>query len=179
MPLSAVGGREDILSHARTNGLNIADYGQKTTMMTTHQGNHMALLASHASLSFLEEKGPEYYTRTRGKVARLRERMAELHAEGIPLHLVGYGDFIGTLLFVHEPELANDPRELTHRANPAATLLLSLALRREGIYTYSWPFIFLGDAYDDAQIERIGDTVCQIAREMKAAGIPLTVPWAV
>lgn len=178
IPLSAVGGSARLLSHASTSGLNLGDYGQKTTLMTTHAGNHLALLASRASLSLLEDKGAAYYERVRSRLDRLRQATVPLHDEGIPLHLVGYGDFIGTYLFAQQPEQAHDARALTERANPAATLLLSLALRREGLYTYSWPFVFLGDAYTDAEIEQIGATVARVAREMKAAGLPMTVPWA-
>ncbi len=177
IPLSAVGGRPEILAHTRTNGLNMADYGQKTTLMTTHMGNHLALAASHASLSLLEDAGEAWYTRTRARRARLEARMQRLQQDGIPLHLVGYGDFIGTFLFADRPQDANDARDLTERANPAATLLLALALRREGIYTYSWPFVFLGDAYTDAEVQQIGETVERVARDLASAGIPLTVPW--
>ena len=176
IPLSAVGGRADVLSHGQTSGLNITDFGQKTTFMTTHQGNHLALLASLATLSAHGAK-EGYYDRVRARVAALQAKMAQLRAEGIPLHLAGYGDFIGTFLFVDRPERARDGRELAELANPAATLALALALRREGIYTYSWPFVFMGDAYSDEDVDRIGDTVMAVAREMRDAGYPLHLPW--
>lgn len=178
LPLAAVAGDMGLLRHAQTSGLNLMDYGQKTTLMTTHMGNHLALAASFASLSLLASKGDAYYERTRARRDALQARVAGLRSEGIPLHLVGYGDFIGTFLFVDDPESCADARQLTERANPGATLMLSLALRREGIYTYSWPFVFLGDAYDDEQLERIISTVERIARSMKQADFPLTVPWA-
>ena len=178
VPLSAVGGPLDILETARTSGLNLLDFGQKTTFMSTHMGNHLALLASHASLSFLRDKGEAYYTRTRTRLTRMRERIAALRRdEGIPLQLVGYGDFIGTFLFVDQHEKAQNARHLAECANPAATLLLALVLRRRGLYTYSWPFLFLGDAYSDDDIDRIGEEVVAAAIELRDAGIPLTVPW--
>ena len=178
IPLSAGGGRMELLRHTQTSGLNLLDYGQKTTLMTTHMGNHLALQASYANLALLEAKGDAYYTRVRARRDALQGRIAALRAEGIPLHLVGYGDFIGTFLFVDRPEHAEDARQLTERANPAATLMLSLALRREGIYTYSWPFVFLGDAFSDEDLEQLASTVERIARDMQRAGFPLTVPWA-
>lgn len=173
IPLSAVGGPTALLRHAGTSGLNVGDYGQKTTLMTTHTGNHLALAASHASLSLLRDAGP-YHARTEQRRAALDARIARLRAErGIPLHLVGYGQFIGTLMFADRPSEARDARDLAGRANPAATLLLSLALRRRGIYTYSWPFVFLGDAYTDADLARIADEVVGAATEIADAGVPL------
>ena len=179
VPLSAVGGPLSLLGEARTTGLNMTDFGQKTTLMTTHMGNHLALLASHASLSHLLEKGDAYYVRQRARLARLQARLSALRdEEDIPLHLVGYGDFIGTFLLATGHERARNARQLAECVNPAATLLLSLTLRRRGIYTYSWPFLFLGDAYTDEDIDTIGDTVIAAARELRDGGVPLVVPWA-
>jgi glutamate-1-semialdehyde 2,1-aminomutase len=178
IPLSAVGGPMTLLDHARTTGVNLADFGQKTTFMSTHMGHHMALLASHASLSLLQQKGEAFYTRTRARIARLRERLAVLRRdEGIPIHAVGYGDFIGLLMVGESPHLAADARGLAHRVNPAASLLLSLALRARGFYTYSWPFLFLGDAYSDDDMARIEQGVVDSLIELRDAGVALTTPW--
>ena len=65
IPFSAVAGRGDLLDLAMTSGIALTDYGQKTTLMTTHMGNHLAMLASYASLSLLHEKGEAYYDEVR------------------------------------------------------------------------------------------------------------------
>lgn len=175
IPLSAIGGRPDVLVHGQTSGLNLTDYGQKTTFMTTHQGNFLALLASVATLSALEAK-EGYYDRVRARIATLQARMAGLREVGIPLHLLGYGDFIGAFIFADRPERAAETRQLADYVNLPATLAFALALRRAGIYTYSWPFVFMGDAYSDEDVDRIGDTATAVAREMAEAGFPLYLP---
>ena len=162
---------------AMTSGFALTDYGQKTTLMTTHMGNHIAMLASYASLKLLQEKGQAYYDEVRLRKGILKDRMAKLRTENdIPIHLVGYGDFNGSFLFVDEDRDIQNARDLAHAANPVAALTLSLMLRREGFYTYSLPFLFLGGAHERSEIVHLADTVEKCVLEMKSAGIPFSVP---
>ena len=153
-----------------TSGIALTDYGNKTTLMTTHMGNHIAMLASYASLKRLHDQGQAYYDEVHLRKSILKDRMAKLRDENnIPIHLVGYGDFNGSFLFVDEDRDINNARDLAHAANPVAALTLSLMLRREGFYTYSLPFLFLGGAHERSDIERLADTVEKCALEMQSA----------
>ena len=177
IPFSAVAGRADLLDMACTSGLALTDYGQKTTLMTTHMGNHIAMLASYASLKLLHDKGDAYYDEVRLRKGILTDRMTKIREDHqIPIHLVGYGDFNGSFLFIDEDREINNARDLAHAANPVAALTLSLMLRRAGFYTYSLPFLFLGGAHERSDIEHLAKTVEQCVLEMKSAGIPFSVP---
>ncbi|WP_066941446.1 aminotransferase class III-fold pyridoxal phosphate-dependent enzyme [Microtetraspora fusca] len=172
IPMSVVGGRADLLDHMQTSGLPLTDIGRKTCVQTTHAGNHLALAASFASLSLLREAGDAYYERTRAKVARVQERLAAFRAEtGIPLRLLGFGDFIGSFGFVAEDSY-DDYRTFAAAVNPVGLFLLTLMLRRRGVYTLSLPMFFTGDAHDDADIDELCAAVTDSALELSKHGFP-------
>jgi glutamate-1-semialdehyde 2,1-aminomutase len=175
LPLAAVAGKASILDRATTSGFSLGDYGQKTTFMSTHHGAHLSMAASHASISKLVAEGPAYHERARRRLARLRERLAVLHDEGIPLHLVGFGEFIGSLVFFRPGAPLDGPRDVARAANPSAGFLLSLMLRARGVHSHAFPLVFLGDAHTDDEIETLADVIVGAARAMKDAGFPLIV----
>ncbi|MEW9533732.1 aminotransferase class III-fold pyridoxal phosphate-dependent enzyme [Microbispora sp. NPDC049125] len=172
IPLSAVGGDARMLEHAQTSGMALTDLGRKTCVQTTHAGNTLALAASFASLSLLRDKGDAYYARTRAKVDRIRARLGEFRAEtGIPLRLLGFGDFIGSFGFVAEDDYPGY-REFADAVDPIAVILLTLMLRRRGVYMLSLPMLFTGDAHSDADIDELLTAVTGAARDMDANGYP-------
>ncbi|MGP3977342.1 aminotransferase class III-fold pyridoxal phosphate-dependent enzyme [Streptomyces sp. 8N114] len=176
LPLSVLGGRAELLEHMLTSGLALTDLGRKTCVQTTHAGNHLSLAASYASLSLLREQGDAYYVRTRAKVARVRSRLAAFRAEtGVPLRLLGFGDFIGSFGFTAEESYA-DYREFAGAVNPIALFLLTLMLRRRGIYALSLPMLFTGDAHGDVDVDMICGAVIDSAREMARNGFPFVLP---
>jgi glutamate-1-semialdehyde 2,1-aminomutase len=176
LPLAAVGGRADLLDAAQTSGMALADLGAKTCLHTTHLGNHLALVASHASLSLLKEKGEAYYLETRAKVGRLRERVGAFgRAEGIPIHLVGFGDFIGAFSLLDGRPLGN-ARDLARAINPIAMYVLTLLLRKRGVYTFSMPLLFTGGAHSAADLDLVYERLTEALLEMKAHDFPFVLP---
>lgn len=176
LPLSAVGGRADLLETVQSSGMALTDLGRKSSVQTTHAGNYLSLCASYASLSLLRDKGDAYYTRTRGKVDVIRERLARLRAEeGIPLRLLGFGDFIGSFAFL-EQESYRDYRDFTAAVNPIGLFLLTLMLRRRGVYTLSLPMLFTGDAHSDEDVDAVCSAVVDSALELKKHGFPFVLP---
>src|SRR2546421_1679011 len=81
IPLSAVGGRSDILDATQTTGQSWSDYGQKTAVQGSHTSNFLALAASYATLSLQKEKGDAYYVDLRAKVESVKDRLAAVRAE--------------------------------------------------------------------------------------------------
>ncbi|MEU4566948.1 aminotransferase class III-fold pyridoxal phosphate-dependent enzyme [Micromonospora sp. NPDC023956] len=176
LPLSIVAGRADIIDNMQTTGLPLTDLGRKTCVQTTHAGNHLSLAASFASLGMLRDAGPAYYERTRAKVATVQNRLAEFRTEtGIPLRLLGFGDFIGSFGFV-AGESYDDYREFAGAVNPIGLFMLTLMLRRRGIYTLSLPMFFTGDAHSDADVEELLAAVLDSARELDKHGFPFVLP---
>ncbi|MDJ1133987.1 aminotransferase class III-fold pyridoxal phosphate-dependent enzyme [Streptomyces iconiensis] len=176
LPLSVLGGRSDLLEHMTTSGLALTDLGRKTCVQTTHAGNHLSLAASYASLSLLREQGDAYYTRTRAKVELIRTRLAGFRAEtGIPLRLLGFGDFIGSFGFTAEESYA-DYRTFAEAVNPIGLFLLTLMLRRRGVYTLSLPMLFTGDVHSEADIDEISGAVIDSARELAKHDFPFVLP---
>lgn len=176
LPLSIVAGRADIIDHMLTTGLPLTDLGRKTCVQTTHAGNHLSLAASFASLSLLRDAGDAYYERTRAKVNTVQSRLADFRAEtGIPLRLLGFGDFIGSFGFVAEESYA-DYREFAHAVNPIGLFMLTLMLRQRGIYTLSLPMFFTGDAHSEADVEELLTAVLDSARELDKHGFPFVLP---
>ena len=138
LPLSAIGGRADILDISQTSGQSWTDFGQKTGLQGSHTGNYLSVAASLATLQLLRDKGPAYYTELRAKVDRVQARLAAFRAaEGIPLRMVGFGDYIGCFQFLPEDSYT-DYRVYSRALNPA-TFILTLLLRKRGIYTLGMP----------------------------------------
>jgi glutamate-1-semialdehyde 2,1-aminomutase len=176
LPLSAVGGRADLLETVQTTGLALTDIGRKSSVQTTHAGNYLSLCASYATLALLREKGDAYYERTRAKVATIRARLAHLReAHGVPLRLLGFGDFIGSFAFLEQDSYPGY-REFTSAVNPIGLFLLTLLLRRRGVYTLSLPMLFTGDAHSDQDIDEICDAVIGSALELKKYDFPFVLP---
>ncbi|GGL05740.1 aminotransferase class III-fold pyridoxal phosphate-dependent enzyme [Streptomyces flaveus] len=178
IPLSAVGGKAALLDHTQTSGLALTDIGHKTCVQTTHAGNHLALCASYASLRLLHERRDTYYTETRAKVAGVQERLAAFRTgTGIPLRLVGFGDFIGSFGFL-EQESYDDYRSFAGAVNPIAFFLLTLMLRRRGFYTLSLPMLFTGGAHSPEDLDALVTAVTDAALELDSHGFPFILPGA-
>lgn len=176
IPLSAVGGRAEILDHAQTSGMSLADYGQKTFLNSTHHNNHLSLAAGYATLRLLAEKGPAYHQQVEARIARLQARLAGLRERHqIPLHLIGFGEFMGTFLFLR-PGPMEGPRDLARAANGVGSTVLSLMMRLRGIYFFSLPVFFSGGAHSDADLERVADAVEDSVLEMKRNDFPFLAP---
>jgi glutamate-1-semialdehyde 2,1-aminomutase len=175
LPLSVVGGRADLLDHTQTSGLPLTDLGRKTSVQTTHAGNHLSMAASYASLSLLHEAGEAYYERTRSKVNSIQSRLADFRSEtGIPLRLFGFGDFIGSFGFA-AADTYSGYREFAHAINPLGLFLLTLLLRRRGIYTLSMPMLFTGDAHSQDDVDEIYTAVTESALELDKHGFPFVL----
>jgi glutamate-1-semialdehyde 2,1-aminomutase len=175
LPLSIIGGKAEILDHMQTSGLPLTDLGRKTCVQTTHAGNHLSLAASYASLSILREAGDAYYARTRAKVDGIQSRLEQFRQEtGIPLRLLGFGDFIGSFGFVAGESYA-DYREFAGAVNPLGLFLLTLLLRRRGVYTLSLPMLFTGDAHNESDVDEICTAVIESALELGKHGFPFVL----
>jgi glutamate-1-semialdehyde 2,1-aminomutase len=175
LPLAAIGGRADMLEVVHTSGTPLTDIGTRTFVVNTHSGNHLSLAASYASLNLLREAGPEFYRRTESKVDRVRARLAAFRAEsGIPLRLLGFGAFAGTFGFVAE-ESYPTYRDFGAAVNPIGPAMLTLMLRRRGVYTLSMPMFYTGDAHSQADVDTITDAVIDAAREMGRHGFPFVL----
>jgi len=176
LPLSAVAGRADFMDTMQTTGVALTDVGAKTCVHTTHAGNYLALCAGYASVRLLAEQGPAYYERTRANVAWLREHLAELRAQhGIPLRLLGFGDFIGSFAFVAD-ESYPSYREFAAAVNPVGLLMLTLMLRKRGIFCFSLPMLFTGGAHERADLAQVLDAVTDSALELQRHGFPFVLP---
>jgi glutamate-1-semialdehyde 2,1-aminomutase len=171
-----VAGRADIIDNTQTSGLSLTDVGTKTCIQTTHAGTHLSLAASYASLSRLHDQGDDYYHRTRAKVGRVQDRLAAFRTEtGIPLRLLGFGDFIGSFGFV-AGESYPDYREFAAAVNPLGLFLLTLMLRRRGVYTLSLPMFFTGDAHSEQDVDELLAAVLDSALEMQKHDFPFVLP---
>jgi glutamate-1-semialdehyde 2,1-aminomutase len=160
----------------QTSGVALTDVGVKTCVQTSHAGNHLALCAGYASLRRLAEQGPEYYTRTRANVAWLRSRLADFRAEhGIPLRLIGFGDFIGSFAFLAEDDYPSY-REFAAALNPLGLVMLTLLLRSRGVYTLSLPTLFTGGAHSRSDLAEVLAAVTDAARELQRHGFPFLLP---
>jgi glutamate-1-semialdehyde 2,1-aminomutase len=174
--LSVVAGRAELIDRMQTTGLGLGDIGQKTFVQNTHSGNHLALAASYAALRKLRDEGEPFYDRTRAKVHGLQSRLAEFRAEtSIPLRLLGFGEFCGTFGFVAEDSYA-DYREFAGAVNALGSVMLTLQLRRRGVYTFSMPMFYTGDAHSDADIDEVYTAVTESAQEMEKHGFPFVLP---
>lgn len=176
LPLSAIGGRADILDHTQTSGQAWTDFGRKTALQGSHTSNYLSLAASFATLSLLRDKGPGYYDGVRARVERIQSRLAAFRAEhGIPLRMVGFADYIGCFQFLPE-DTYTDYRAYSRALNPA-TFLLTLLLRRRDVYTLGMPMFFAGGAHDDADADRLIEAVTASTLEMRANGFPFDLAW--
>jgi glutamate-1-semialdehyde 2,1-aminomutase len=172
LPLAAVAGKAEYLDIAQTSGMAMTDWGRKTCLNTTHMGNHLALAASHATLELLLEKGDAYYDETRHKVQRLRDVVTRCAGEQeVPLQLVGFGDFVGSFTFLSRRE-PRSVREFCLAVDPLANVVLTLLLRKRGVYTFSMPLFFTGGAHGEQEIDFIGAQVVDAVREMKQNHFP-------
>ncbi|MCG8417446.1 MAG: aminotransferase class III-fold pyridoxal phosphate-dependent enzyme [Proteobacteria bacterium] len=173
LPFSALGGRADLLDIAQSSGMSKTDLGRKTCLHTTHIGNQLAMAASHATLLHLRDKGPDYYTQTRAKVSWLRDRLGEFsRRHDIPIKLAGFGDFIGCFTVIGDAPVHNT-REFEAATNPLAMYVLTLMLRKRGVYTFSIPMLFTGGAHSRADIELLYEHVADSLLEMQREGLPL------
>jgi glutamate-1-semialdehyde 2,1-aminomutase len=173
IPLSAVGGRTELLDQIQTSGLGVHDIGNKSFVQTTHAANHLALCASYATLSLLKKKGDDYYEGIRSRVASIHERLADFRAEhDIPLRLVGFGDFVGSFVFL-EQDSYSEYRDFVSAVNPVAIGLLAPMLRVRGMYMLSAPMLFTGGAHSESDIDELVDAVTDSALAMRQNGVPL------
>ncbi|GLY20924.1 aminotransferase class III-fold pyridoxal phosphate-dependent enzyme [Micromonospora sp. NBRC 101691] len=176
LPLAAIGGKAELLEAAHTSGMPLTDIGSKTFVVNTHSGNHLSIAASYASLSMLRDAGPAFYERTEAKVARVQSRLADFRAEtGIPLRLLGFGAFAGTFGFTARDSY-DTYREFGAAANPLGPAVLTLMLRKRGVYTLSMPMFYTGDAHSDADVDAVCDAVIDAAREMGRNDFPFVIP---
>jgi glutamate-1-semialdehyde aminotransferase len=176
LPLSAIGGRADILDLTQTSGQAWTDFGRKTGLQGSHTSNFLSVCASYASLSLQRDKGPAYYDDLRGRVASAQEQLAAFRVEhDIPLRLVGFGDFIGCFQFL-PADSYTDYRAYSKALNPA-TFLLTLMMRRRGIYMLGMPMFFAGGAHDKADFDQLVSSVTESALEMKRNGFPFDLAW--
>lgn len=172
LPLSAFAGRSDLMELVGTSGKAIHDFGNKAFIATTHNSNHLAIAASYASLSLLKQKGQAFYDRTRQKVKRMREKLATLDvAPDMSLYLYGSGEFYGGLVFAKQPpHMANSIREFVQSLNPVGAVLLSLLLRRKGVYTHAMPQFYTGDGHSEQDLDTVFEKVRECVAEMKQNG---------
>ncbi|WP_436494962.1 aminotransferase class III-fold pyridoxal phosphate-dependent enzyme [Actinokineospora sp. HUAS TT18] len=176
LPLAAIGGKAEFLEIATTSGTSLGDIGTKTFVVNTHSANHLSIAASYASLNLLREAGPAFYERTDAKVDRIKARLAAFRAEsGIPIRLLGFGAFAGTFGFVKE-ESYGTYREFGAAVNPLGPAVLTLMLRRRGVYTLSMPMFYTGDAHSESDVDTIVDAVIDAAGEMGRNGFPFVMP---
>ncbi|MFL6144133.1 MAG: aminotransferase class III-fold pyridoxal phosphate-dependent enzyme [Labedaea sp.] len=174
--LSVVAGRAELIDGMQTTGLALADIGQKTFVQNTHSGNHLALAASYAALRKLRDEGESFYARTRAKVDSLQSRLAEFRVEtSIPLRLLGFGEFCGTFGYVEKDSYA-DSREFAGAVNALGSALTTLLLRKRGVYTFSMPMFYTGDAHSDADIDEVYTAVTESAQELEKHGFPFVLP---
>ncbi|MFI7660049.1 aminotransferase class III-fold pyridoxal phosphate-dependent enzyme [Micromonospora parva] len=176
LPLSAIGGRADILDISQTSGQSWTDFGQKTGLQGSHTGNYLSVAASLATLQLLRDKGPAYYTDLSARIDRVQARLAAFRAaEGIPLRMVGFGDYIGCFQFLPEDSYT-DYRVYSRALNPA-TFILTLLLRKRGIYTLGMPMFFAGGAHSDADVDRLTEAVLESTLELRANDFPFDLAW--
>lgn len=173
IPLSAVGGRAELLDQMQTSGISLNDIGTKSFVQTTHGGNYLAVCASYATLRALYEQGDAYYDETRAKVATIRERLAQFRDEhDVPLRLLGFGDFVGSFAFVEQDSYA-DYREFMNAVNPIALFFLTLLLRVRGVFMLSAPMMFTGGAHGPDDIEEVLAAVTDATLQLKGNGVDL------
>jgi len=172
IPLSAFAGRSDLMALVGTSGSGIQDIGNKAFIATTHNSNHLAIAASYASLSLLKQKGQAFYDRTRQKVKKMREKLATLDvAPDMSLYLYGSGEFYGGLVFAKQPpHMANSIREFVQSLNPIGAVVLSLLLRRKGVYTHAVPQFYTGDAHSEEELDTVFGKIRECVAEMKQNG---------
>jgi glutamate-1-semialdehyde 2,1-aminomutase len=173
--LAVLGGRAELLDRMLTSGTPMGDLGQKTFLSNTNAGNHLAQAASYASLSMLREAGPAFYERTQAKVDKMQSRLSQFRTEtGIPLRLGGFGLFAGAFGFA-ERDSYTDYREFAGAINPLGLFLLTLMLRRRGIYTLSLPMFYTGDVHSDADLDELYQAVTDSALELDKHGFPFVL----
>ena len=173
IPLSAIGGRAEIMEMARTSGMAVGDYGQKTMLGTTHASNHLALCASYASLKLLKDQDPRIREHAAQGARSCANWPACARKTGAPITLLGFGDFVGSFFFLDETRNLRNARDVAFSSNILATQLLALMLRRRGVYAYSLPYFFSGGAHSDQDLALIFDKIRESVLEMKKNDIPM------
>jgi glutamate-1-semialdehyde 2,1-aminomutase len=174
--LSVLAGRAELLDRMQTSGLGTNDIGQKTFVQNTHSGNHLALAASYASLDLLRAAGEPFYARVQAKVSKLQSGLTTFRSHtGIPLRLLGFGEFCGTFGFVPE-ESYRDYREFAGAVNALGSFMLTMLLRRRGVYTLSMPMFYTGDAHDESDMDELLAAVTDSALELDKHGFPFKLP---
>lgn len=176
LPLSAIGGRSDILERAASSGQAIHDYGQKTLLATTHINNHLSLAASHASLSLLKQKGEGFYTRTRQKAQFLRGAISEVKVnDAVSLQLPGWGEFFGYMSFMRNGAPMNSTRDFIQATYPAANVVLALLLRSKGLYYHGVPYFYTGDGHTQEDLSFAVGKIHEAVGEMKQNGFAFDI----
>lgn len=69
-----------------------------------------------------------------------------------------------------------DYREFASAVNALGSFLLTLLLRRRGVFTLSMPMIYLGDAHSEADIDELTAAVTGSAQELETHGFPFVLP---
>ncbi len=175
LSLAVLGGRAEYLDRMLTTGTPVTDIGTKTFLSNTHAGNELSVAASYATLRKLRDAGPAFYDRTQAKVDSLQTRLTDFRAEtGIPLRLGGFGLFAGAFGFMENGSYS-DYREFAGAVNPVGLFLLTLLLRRRGVYTLSLPMFYTGDAHSDADIDELYTAVTESALELDKHGFPFVL----
>jgi glutamate-1-semialdehyde 2,1-aminomutase len=175
LPLSALGGSARFLDLAQTTGMSMTDWGRRTCVNTTHMSNHLALCASHATLQLLRDKGEQYYRDTRARVGWLRGQLDAFRREhGVPIMLTGFGDFMGAFTISDRIDPRNT-REFAASVNTTAMYILTLMLRKRGVFTFSMPMLFTGGAHSQSDIEFLYQQVADSLLEMKRHNVPFSL----
>lgn len=175
LSLAVLGGRAEFLDRMLTTGQPKTDLGQKTFLSNTHAGNHLAMAASYATLRKLRDAGPAFYERTQAKVDRIQSRLAVFRDKtGIPLRMGGFGLFAGAFGFLARDSY-EEYREFAAAVNPVGLFLLTLLLRRRGVYTLSMPMFYTGDAHSDSDIDELYEALTDSALELDRHGFPFVL----
>jgi glutamate-1-semialdehyde 2,1-aminomutase len=172
---AVLGGRAELMDYMLTTGSPQTDIGHKTFLSNTHAGNHLALAASYGTLSLLRDAGQPFYDRTQAKLDRFQSRLAEFRtATGIPLRLGGFGLYAGSFGF-YAKDSYDVYREFAGAINPVALFLLTLLLRRRGVYTLSVPMFYTGDAHSEADMDELYTALTESALEMDKHNVPFVL----
>jgi glutamate-1-semialdehyde 2,1-aminomutase len=87
---------------------------------------------------------------------------------------LGFGDFIGCFAFVADDSYPGY-REFAAAVNPIGLVMLTLMLRRRGVYTLSLPMLFTGGAHARADLAEVLDAVRDAALDLQRHRFPFVL----